>query len=471
MHVTVLGFNMLKIKTKNFFNKYDLLKPQNNIMVAVSGGVDSLCLLFVVYHLSLEYHFNLFAVHVNHQWRGEESFEDEQFVEQYCEHLHIPVFIRRLDKGLPANELLARNKRYEIFNTIAQEHNINIVLTAHTQSDQIETVLYRIIKGSGQLGLSGIPEMRTQDSGPTLYRPFLSCTREEIEEYSRNNNLQARIDSSNFDQTYLRNRVRHSLLPQLKTYNPQVGQALLRLSKISAQNEQIIEYFLEPLLKTVFEDNTTINIDEYLKLPEYLKPRLIMMLLCQNKIDYDYKMIERLLEYIEESQLNPCEKKYSLIKNLYLHITQKKAKIVSFEPTTVIQSTAKVAIPGITELKELNLQLQVSEYNKTENVTVEFPPPGSDKALVDLSKIQVALQLRTRRPGDIINPLGMNGHMKLKKYLINHHIPQKDKDSLPVVATENEVLWVVGVGLSDKIKVLNYPTHVFEIIRSNNDSD
>lgn len=355
--------------------------------------------------------------------------------------------------------------RYDFFNEVCRETNTNVLFTAHNQNDQVETILLRIIKGSSYSGLTGIPEERLQNNGPTIYRPLLGCLRSEIEEYAKENDLSPRIDSSNFNMDYLRNRIRHELIPLLKNYNNNVEQALLRLSVISGQNEKIISDFMHSFYDNIFEDNFTINTSKFFILPEHIKPKIIIKLFENNNIEYDFKTVEKILSNIENTKLTIAGKKYSLQKNLFLNITQKNIKIISFEPNTMIQSTQKVAIPGITELKELNIKLKITEYKDNNNDNISYPPSYSDKVLVDLSQIKTELILRTRRPGDIINPLGMKGSMKLKKYLINNHVSQQKKDLLPLIATGNEVLWLAGMVLSNKIKVVKQPTHMFEIMR------
>jgi tRNA(Ile)-lysidine synthase len=464
-------FGMIEDRLSEFLIRYKLTTQQTKMLVAFSGGIDSLCLLFLLHQLSVKFDYKLSAIHINHLWRGGESFEDERFARDFCEELGIQLFIDRFEEGLPISELLAREKRYEIFNKFATEHDYNTLMTAHTKTDQIETVLYRILKGTGYHGLCGIPEIRKQKRGPVIYRPLLQCSREEIEIYLKEKNLRPRHDSSNLDTAFLRNRIRHKLIPRLKEYNPQVEEAILRLSSIAYENEERTAYLMRPYYDKVFIDPKTIKTSEFIMLPDFLKPNILMKLLAENNIEYDYEMIIRLLNYIEEAELTHAGVKHSLVKNLFLHITQKNIKIVSPEQVAVVQSSVKVEIPGITEFKDLNVCLKVTEFNDQDTTKLHYPSSYADKAIVDLSRTGKDLELRSRQEGDFIQPFGMTGTMKLKKYLINHHIPQERKDFIPVIAKGSEVLWLAGVGLSDKIKVKSSPSHVFEIIRGNKESD
>lgn len=448
-----------------FFLKYNLQNSSNKLLIAFSGGLDSTCLLHCVNTLRKNYPFSLIAAHINHQWRGEESFKDQEFVTEFCNNLNIKLYIRHLDPDLPKTELVAREKRYEALNNIAREQNVNAILTAHTQSDQVETILFRILKGTGTSGLIGIPEMRPQEDGPTLYRPLLEISREEIKAYLSEHHLEYCEDKTNEDTNICRNSIRHELLPALKKYNCNVEEALLKLSYISSQNDNMINHFLEPVYKQVFHDESTLLTSEYLNLEDFVKPHILMKLLHNNEIEHDYKTIQRLSGYIDQTSLTPSGKRYSLLQNYFLHISNQYIKITSEIRMDPIQSFVKIDIPGITEFKELNLKLKVTEFKPDDLEEISFPEASSDIALVDLRQINTNLYLRTRQAGDIINPLGMKGHMKLKKYLINHYTNRQTREVIPVIAADNEIYWVIGVGLSDKVKVINTPTHVFEIIR------
>lgn len=456
---------MIERTVLNFLKKYNLLNSHHKILVAFSGGVDSVCLLYALKQLSLTQGFKLSAIHINHQWRGNESLEDEQFAINFCKELNIPIIIEKLDPELPKTELIARTERYKLFNTTAIKNNFNAIFTAHHSDDQVETILLRIIKGTGSHGLTGIPEQRLQEEASSIYRPLLNCNKNDIETYAKENSLKYRIDSSNFDEKYLRNKLRQTILPDLKEINPQIETALLNLSKINKNNERIINLFIKNIEQNIFIDPYTLSTESFLQLDNAIKPKILILLLEKNNLEYDFESIERLINDIETCEKSFAGKKFSITRNIFLHITKNIIKIVSPEPTTVIKSSAKVVIPGTTELKEFNIRLKVSEYNQTNTTTINFPPADADRAFVDLSQIDTDLTLRARQPGDIINPIGMKGHMKLKKYLINKHIPQNQKDSIPVITSGNEILWLVGMCLSNKIKVDKIPTHVLEIIR------
>jgi tRNA(Ile)-lysidine synthase len=460
---------MIKQQVREFLKKYSLDNSQTRLLVGFSGGADSLCLLDILSNLRYSLPFDLAAIHINHQWRGEESLEDEHFAINFCQSKDINIFAERLTPGLPESESLAREKRYEMFNNVAKIHNFNALITAHTRPDQVETILYRIIKGTGYRGLAGIPEYREQTDGPAIYRPLLTTTRQDIDNYLAENNLIPRVDSSNFNNAYLRNRIRQELLPLLKDYNTGIEDALLRLSSVSKANEAALEYLLEPYYSELLDNTYVLYTRSFKQLPETLKPRILMKMLEENNVDYDYALIERLSGYIDTTELTRTGKKYSITKKVFLHVTQKNITIVRNTPANMIQSAVKLAIPGVTEFKPLNIKLKVTEYLNDNTGNIVFPPAEADRAYVDLSAIKMGLTLRTRQAGDIINPLGMQGTMKLKKYLINRQLDQQEKYFTPIVAAGNEVLWVIGTGISDKIKVKSRPTHIFEVIRGNHD--
>ena len=184
-----------------FLEKYNLLKPKNNIIVAFSGGYDSMCLLDVMKELAAKYDLNLCAVHLNHGWRGEESDKEEENCKNFCSDINF--YSEKLSPDIPHTETAAREARYEFFEKCAKKFNSKVILTAHNANDNAETVFYRITRGTGITGLEGINETRG-----IYYRPLLNIYRADIEKYCTDKNLTPNIDSSNFNTEFARNKIR-----------------------------------------------------------------------------------------------------------------------------------------------------------------------------------------------------------------------------------------------------------------------
>ncbi len=416
--------------------KHGLLAPNNVILVGFSGGSDSLCLLDILYKLNL----NPAAAHLNHNWRPDEAKQEQERAGKYCEERGIEFHTETLAPDLPQTEGEARKQRYDFFNKIARKINATAILTGHTSTDNTETVLYRIIKGTGITGLKGIPEVRRQKGYPSIYRPLLNITRDECIEYCRENRLSPSMDSSNYNQKYTRNRIRLSLLPELRTYNPGVDTALLRLSEIAREADAIIEEYVEQTGIL----NDFINTRDFLNRSVALQKRGLADYLAKNDVDYSYDMINDLLLFIRETKNSKSGKTFSISKDLWFFVSSEKLRLTDKKP-----------VDNFPELK-------ITEW--TGGVPEEFPEQTSLTVFADLSRVKGPLYLRKRKPGDIIQPFGMKQKTKLKKYLINRAIPQYERDSIPLLVNNEEVLWVAGVGISELLRVDSLPTHFIELI-------
>lgn len=446
---------------ENFLKRHALLSSNNALLVAFSGGVDSLSMLDALCKLSGGHGFKLVAAHLNHNWRDLESKLEADRAEEYCLARNIEFYLKTLPEGLPKTELEARNQRYLFLNYVAKQIKATGILTGHTLSDQVETVLYRIIKGSGTIGLKGIPEVRYQDDGPPIYRPILTLTREETLRYCEENNLNPNIDSSNLKQDFARNRIRLSLIPELKTYNSSIEQSILRLSELSHDAENLIEEYLAKINSELYMNNEEISTEKFLELSNSAKKRIILDILISNNLDYESKKVDEILNFIKENSALKSGNTLSLTENKWLFVSERIIKIISSIKSDMIKSSYVVNLNGETHFRELEKVLKVNSWKG--NKPDSFPRENSNIACVDLNSISEPVFLRTRREGDRIQPFGMKEKVKLKNYLINKGIPEFERDKLLILATETEVLWVVGVGMSELLRVKDIPTHILEI--------
>jgi len=478
----------LKIKEKvlNCLKKYNLTDKNQILLVGFSGGIDSTCLLDVLFGLSREYRFKLVAGHLNHNWRGEESLKEELNAKQFCLARNIEFYSETLPENLPHTEEEARNQRYKFFNKIADMTKATAIITGHTLSDQVETVLYRIIKGTGISGLKGIPEIRYQDNSSAICRPLLEITREETIEYCKDNNITPNIDSSNLQEKYLRNRIRLSLIPELRTYNSGIENAILRLSSIAKDTEELTEEYLRLTTPEIYLENDIISTLKFLKLSSALQKRILFDFLksglkgqhrcttnalsisspppsregagggCQS-----FEKIDAALNFIKESSGLKSGNTLSLTKNTWLFVSESEIRIINRITADKTSEIVEVNLEGETFFASLNLILKIQPYQ--EEIHIKFPKETDKKAYVNLSRIKSPLYLRTRRDGDKIQPFGMKDKTKLKKYLINKGIPEFERDKLLLLTNEEEILWVLGVGISELLRVNKIPTHEMRV--------
>lgn len=434
------------IKTvENFLKRY--LDEKNTFYVGFSGGYDSLCLLDIMVNLSKVYHFKVAALHLNHNFRGQDSFDEQEKCQKIAEYYEIEFITETLEKQNNHSEEFAREERYKFFEKYVNDKDNSFVLTAHNLNDNVETLIYRIAKGTGIKGLTGIPE-HTVKNGVTYLRPLLKVSRNDIEEYCKKIPFEPNHDSSNDDNLYKRNLIRNSIMKLLKEINPEVEKSIISLSELAKESEVITDNVLEEY----FKDNT-IYYDKFLGAIEPLKSEIIHRFLIDNKIEYDRKKITEITEFLTDK--NNLKKKYSLASNIWIKFDENK--IYTVLKSKKNNNEIKISGEGVYEL----FSGGIFEIVKTNKRPEKFPKETDLEAIVDLSGFD-SLVLRTRRDGDIIHPFGMEGSMKLKKYLISKKVPQEKRDSIILLASGKEVLWVTGVGLSEKIKVAKNPTNMLK---------
>lgn len=437
-------------KVEQFLQKYYLHEKNNSVIVAFSGGYDSMCLLDIINKLSKKYNFKPIAIHLNHNWRGEESRQDELNCQKFAEENNVEFYCETLSADVPKNETSAREERYKFFAKCAEKFNSRCILTAHNADDNAETVLYRIVKGTGISGLEGIKEKRG-----IYYRPLLSVYREEIENYCKENNLTPNIDSSNSDTKYKRNLIRHEIFPLLEKINPCAKKSLNSLASF-AENQNISdEKQIRKIREQVSSSINTYRTQKFFELPLNEQKRLIYDIFIQNNIDYDRKSIEEPLHFITCNRYSKSGKTCSLTIDLWLFVNEKEIKIIKKEE----KEKNKINIFACGEYKISNYIFTINKQNEIKN----FPKDCENTALVNLEAFEINFTLRNRQEGDIIQPLGVSGTQKLKKYLNNKKVPNYQKDSLLFLCSGSEVLWAPSLGISDKIKVVNKPTHVLKL--------
>lgn len=442
---------------EKFLYEYELTKAEKTFLVGFSGGCDSLCLLDILHTLSLKYGFKLVALHLNHNWRGEESLRDEQSCKNFCEKMGIEYISETLENA-HKTESFAREARYEFFLRQSKKYPNSAIFTAHTRTDNAETVIYRIIKGTGLTGLKGIPPMRMLEDVP-VYRPLLKQSRKNIEDYCSSKGLVANVDSSNFDISYKRNFIRHKIMPLFDEINFHAEKSIINLAKMASSHLNIIEEYMDIIKKDLFEDSKVLT-QKFMDLSNDVKKKIIYDACLKQNLEYDSKKIQNILEFIKENATSKAGSRYSLTNDLWLFVN---AKYIYLIDKLAQKNDCEIKIINEGEYKfcESPKVFSIQKYEDSEQV--KFPNEKENYAYVNLSEIGLDLTVRTRRDGDYITPFGMSGSMKLKKYLNSKGISQHEKDSLILLCKGQEVLWVCGVGLSNKLKVVNQPSHVIKL--------
>lgn len=443
---------------KKILEKYMPLTPESTVVVGFSGGWDSMCLLHIVKKLADEYGFNVVAAHLNHAWRGEESDDEEANAQRFCAEFDIKFRAERIEDDVKQSEAVARELRYDFFKRTVEYNKAKALLTAHTRTDNAETVLYRVAKGTGLNGLEGIREFRKLDN-MNIIRPLLSFSRQDIESYCMKNELYPNNDSSNQDTRYARNNIRHNIMPLLREINPNVETSLINLAEIAIGNNNIIDELMHNIEIQITENKKWLS-QNFMRLNSAIRRHFVYKLLLDNDIEPSFSKVQEVISFIADNNIYKSGKTLSLTSKLTLFTSYKYTYILN-EEDSAAKSLTEVQINGEGEYKfDNNQTLVIKEYNKS----VDYYPKKTAKfVFTDLSEIQMPLTLRTRREGDIIQPLGMTGKMKLKKYFINKNIPGYSRDKVLLLCQGQEVLWAIGIGLSEKIKVVDKPTNKIEL--------
>ena len=446
---------MIIDEVSKFLKKYQL--EDKTIIVGFSGGFDSMCLLDILSKLHNTEEFkelNIIAAHFNHNWRGAEALKEQEICKLFVSSKGFEFYTKTGAVPLKKSENEARLARYEFFEDAYEYYDADAVFTAHNRDDNAETVLYRVIKGTGLVGLKGISEKRDY-----FYRPILNISRTEILKYCEENNLIPNFDSSNDDIQFKRNFLRLNVIPILEKINTNVKDSLCNLAKVARSEDLIIEEYLEILRKNIYDGEKLISV-EYAKLSKPVKFRILHEFVQKLDLDYDYKKINEIYEFIENNITQKNGSTLSLATSLWLYVDN---KIIETIPPKVkkFSENINVVIDDLGEYYIGDKKLTIKKYEEKELFV--FPEATSNFVYVDLSKIKMPLTIRTRQDGDMISPFGMSGSMKLKKYLNSKCIPRHNRDNLLLLTDKKEILWVIGVGISNKIGVVDTPTHVIEI--------
>ena len=430
-----------------FLEKYKILNSEKTFLVGFSGGYDSMCLLDILNDLSKKNNFKIIAVHLNHNWRGEESDNEEQNCKEFCKQRNINFYSERLSDKVKKSETAAREARQKFFKKCCEKFEAAGVFLAHNKSDNTETVIFRIAHGTGVKGLCGITEY-SEIFGYKIYRPLLSWPRQDVEEYCNTHKLNPNNDSSNLNTKYKRNFLRHKVIKDLKQINPDIDNAVMRLSEIAASEQNIIKEYLDKISKEISDENK-INTKKFLEQSLDVQKKFIHEMFIEKNLEYDSKKINDVISFITENTRTKAGNTLSITSNLWLFSGEKYFTFI--EKTEKIYDETVINGEGSYLFKN-----KIFEIKKINDMPEEFPDETENYAFVNLT---FPLILRTRRDGDIINPFGMKGSMKLKKYFINKNIEKYKRDEIVLLCKEKEVLWIPEAGLSEKLRAEKAPLY------------
>ena len=458
-------------RTRVFLQEHRINASRKPLLVAVSGGPDSVCLLHILNQLKSEFGLRLHVVHLDHKLRGKSSTADAQYVLDLCHELGIPITVEQRDvrsyqkEHKISLEEAARDVRYSFFAEVAESLGAKWIAVGHTRDDHIETILLNLLRGTGTRGLRGLQPVRKWRSANnqlTIIRPLLNMSREETADYCFRHQLQPRIDTTNNSLKLTRNRVRLKLLPLLKTYNPDVIEALLRTARIAGDDIAFLENTARRYTQKLADKHEhTVYVEkrQLLKLPVSLQ-RLVLRQLIEDMIgtlkDIESRHIEEMIEFLNK----PAGKKICLPYGLYFASEYDRfmlgSDIEESSPFPEFTGEYTLKIPG---------SLNTGGW-KINSGLVDLPSNISDDkytAYLDADLIKGELWVRTRRSGDRFQPLGMKEEKKVGQFMIDARIPQGWRDRIPIVCTPDNVIWIVGHRIDERYKVTENTKNVLRI--------
>ncbi|WML36309.1 tRNA lysidine(34) synthetase TilS [Clostridium sp. OS1-26] len=448
------------IKENNMFEKGD------KVIVAVSGGPDSICLLHILNVLKEQLQITLYAAHINHCLRGKESDEDEKYVEKFCESLNIEFRSKRVDinelvrKRNISSETAGREARYTFFYELKSKFGAQKIAIAHNANDQAETVLMRIMRGTGMEGLIGIRPVRDN----IFVRPLINCSRESIEKYCEDNNINPRIDKTNLEPIYARNKVRLKLMPYIKeNFNEDIVTTLNRLASTIRVDNDYLEMIVKEKYKKYCDDNkekVIISKEAFLE-HESIITRIIRLALYNVAGNlYNFEKIH--IYDVIDIQKNATGKMLTLpnkihIQNNYGDISVYKKKEQNIKNDDIEYTLHN----GLNKIKDFNLRVTLELIDKTDNL---FLKQEDFVRYFDYNKIKGDIIIRCRKDGDRFTPLGMKGSKKLKDLFIDLKVPKDERDRISLICFGGEIAWVAGYRVSELFKVDKNTKKILKII-------
>lgn len=437
-------------KVRLTLRRWDMLKKGDLVLVAVSGGADSLCLLDVMAQLSPRWDLRLQVIHVDHGLRPE-SGDDAEFVKEVAAYYRVPCKVVRVKvekgKGREANspEEAARRARYEAFREAAQELGANRLATGHTADDRVETLLLRLITGAGPEGLRGIPPVRD-----IYIRPLIEVFRREVEAYVRHLPFRPRLDVSNLDLRVPRNRVRHELLPLLeRRYNPAVREVLCREADTLYHMVGLVEERAKALEESAVSlQGREVVVDRrlLLEVPVLLQRQVLARALRRAGGEADYHLVEELRRRFLEGGENPwLDIGPGLVaRRVYDRI------VLGPRPAPGELEEVEIAGEGTFRLPGWTLRVAVEAWDGGDPREVVRSPL---EAVLDADRLSFPLKVRGIRPGDRFHPLGAPGTRKLQDFLVDLKVPLERRKDVAVLESEGEIAWVLGMRIDERFKV------------------
>lgn len=458
---------------------YGMLEQKDAVVVGVSGGPDSVALLHILLKLSSKYSLKLGVAHLNHSLRQDDSDQEADFVSALAKKFNLSCYLEKVDirkyqleKKLSLEDA-GRRARYAFFNQVAEADKFNKIALGHHADDNAELVLMNLFRGSGPLGLSGIPKVRNHK----IIRPLIELKRYQLITFLNKNGLNYVSDTSNKDTEYIRNRIRHKLIPLLETsYNPKIIDTLNRLTSIVSSEEEWIEGVVHLAFKktvlSIADNQITLSVARLSESHLALQRRIIRKAIATIKGDLRRISFSHIgsainllkgrtalgtLDFPDRIRIQRSED--------ILTVTRQKNALRDFEiKSGRVSANAfvhKIEQPGSIFVKEVGLHLKFTETDSKD--LPDLCRTGQKTAFFDRDSIRFPLVIRNFQPGDRFKPLGAMGTQKIKKYFIDKKVPKAERAKCAVLLSQGKIIWLVGHRIDENFKVMPSSRKVLKV--------
>ncbi|MCF8093985.1 MAG: tRNA lysidine(34) synthetase TilS [Desulfobacteraceae bacterium] len=465
---------------------HGMLAANQSVLVGVSGGPDSVALLYVLLRLSAAYRWCLGVAHLNHGLRAQESDAEASFVKDLAKRLNLSYFYEIKDihamgmqKGINLEEA-GRNARYDFFRKTAAKAGYDKIAVGHQQEDAAEQVLLNLLRGTGPTGLGGIDPLRGD-----VIRPLIETPRMEIERFLQDHKISYCTDQSNRDIRFTRNHVRNCLIPELQKYNPRIVETLCRLSKVMREESDWIDNVVAP----VYEDavigrdaggcELVLSVKHLYPLQTAAKRRIIRKAILEVKGDLrriEYQHIDAVASMIEREaggavQIHLPGRILVMRNEDRLGFTRRKKSLRSFAASGKKWATVQFAhtlerigkTPESVWIDEISTRFVFNPLS-IHDIDYDYVFNRQEQAAwVDLDRIKFPVIIRNPRPGDRFVPLGMRGTMKIKDFFINNKVRPDKRGRIPVIESGGQIIWVVGMRIDERVKITPKTENVLKI--------
>jgi len=443
----------LIMKVDETIRRNGLLSPGDAVLLGLSGGPDSTCLLMVLHALRQAYCLDIHAVYVNHNLRPDETPAETAFCRTLCEGLGIAFMQRSVDVALFSKarrmnlQEAARELRYQAFQDAAHEVKADRIALAHTADDQAETFIMRLSRGAGPAGLSGIPVRRGK-----IVRPLLEVQRSEIDCFLKEKDIAPVMDSSNLKEDYFRNMVRLSIMPLLKRSNPNLVHSLVTTMTILQEEERYFAVLVTKTLMKLISRKTGRRIELFLAPLESMDKVILRRVLrrviqeTEGLRGVGFKHIEDIIRLIRQGTAG---NRLMLPQGIRVIREYALLVITSEEPVRIAEY--QLAVPGETVIVGAGLVLTASVELHAGQMG-----DGRSNVVLDADRVKLPLGVRPRRAGDFFHPLGFGRTRKVQDFFVDLKVPRDERDSVPLVTSGDDIVWVAGYRADDRFKVTEH---------------